>query len=102
MQQLAWIYLLLVIIRIAFTFSPGYIHPDEWFQFGEILAGDLFGIDILRTWEFDPTFPCRSMASIRLFGLPFYLLGKEPSTYALFVMSRAIFLFLSFILGMRH
>lgn len=60
-------------ITLAF-FSPGYIHPDEWFQFGEVLVGDLLDQATFRTWEFDPSYPCRSMASIAVFGLPLRLI----------------------------
>lgn len=95
-------YLLLVLVRTLCAFSPGYVHPDEWFQYGEVLAGDLMGTPSLRTWEFDPGFPCRSMASIRLFGLPIALLAWLSPTsrspgLSLFVVQRLTFLLLSFV-----
>jgi hypothetical protein len=33
------LYACLAVLRCIFAFSPGYIHPDEWFQHGEPLAG---------------------------------------------------------------
>jgi hypothetical protein len=33
------VYACLAVLRCIFAFSPGYIHPDEWFQHGEPLAG---------------------------------------------------------------
>jgi hypothetical protein len=37
-----WSYFLLCFVRIALTLLPqtGYIHPDEYFQSTEILAGE--------------------------------------------------------------
>ena len=34
------IYLLLVLVRLYFAFSPSYIHPDENFQGPEVIAGE--------------------------------------------------------------
>jgi phosphatidylinositol glycan class Z len=31
---------------------PGYVHPDEWFQSGEIAAAQLLRVDALVPWEF--------------------------------------------------
>ncbi|KAK7489368.1 hypothetical protein BaRGS_00019476 [Batillaria attramentaria] len=33
--------------------QPGYIHPDEFFQSVEIVAGDVFNISHTRAWEFN-------------------------------------------------
>ena len=33
------VYLLLVLVRLYFAFSPSYIHPDENFQGPEVIAG---------------------------------------------------------------
>ena len=32
-------YLLLILVRLYFAFSPSYIHPDENFQGPEVIAG---------------------------------------------------------------
>ncbi|CAK1540301.1 unnamed protein product [Leptosia nina] len=56
-------YWILVFLRFALTLLPqtGYIHPDEYFQNVEVIAGDTFDVDVARTWEFDPKFPIRNM-----------------------------------------
>ena len=56
-------YLLVFAIRFLLAmFPPSYIHPDEFFQSQEVLAGSIFGTQIYRPWEFrsnllDPTQP---------------------------------------------
>jgi hypothetical protein len=42
----------LVLLRFAFVFSTGYIHPDEFFQSPEIAAGDVCGVSNFVPWEF--------------------------------------------------
>ncbi|XP_023944050.2 GPI mannosyltransferase 4 [Bicyclus anynana] len=56
-------YWILVCIRFMLTLLPqsGYIHPDEFFQNVEVIAGDIFTIDVARTWEFNPQFPIRNI-----------------------------------------
>lgn len=56
-------YWILVFLRFMFTVLPqrGYIHPDEFFQNVEIIAGDILGVDVARTWEFNPKFPIRNI-----------------------------------------
>uniref|UniRef100_A0A182S9S6 Mannosyltransferase n=1 Tax=Anopheles maculatus TaxID=74869 RepID=A0A182S9S6_9DIPT len=70
-------YFILSFLRIVLVFVPqlGYIHPDEFFQSVEVVAGDEYGLEVTRTWEFNTTYPIRSMA-ITYFGLkiPFSLL----------------------------
>ncbi|XP_055390414.1 GPI mannosyltransferase 4 [Condylostylus longicornis] len=69
-------YITLVIIRILLIFVPqtGYIHPDEFFQSVEIMTGEQFEIEHTRTWEFNNTFPIRSMV------VPYFLL-KVPLNF---------------------
>ncbi|XP_071798929.1 GPI mannosyltransferase 4-like [Asterias amurensis] len=57
------VWIALVCIRIVLCLWPmtGYIHPDEFFQNTEPLAGDIFGFDVLRTWEFNSSRPVRSI-----------------------------------------
>lgn len=52
------------IIVVVIIPQTGYIHPDEFFQNTEIVAGDLFGLKIHRTWEFTSPSPIRSMSII--------------------------------------
>jgi hypothetical protein len=84
----------LLIFRACFAiFGTGYIHPDEYFQNGEVTAGRLnllgftaitlfysslegriFGYHELRTWEWDPSFPVRSiMPPFLTTGIPFLI-----------------------------
>ncbi|XP_072014675.1 GPI mannosyltransferase 4-like isoform X2 [Amphiura filiformis] len=57
----AKVWLCLVILRFMVCFYPGqmkgYIHPDQFFQTVEPLAGDIFGFDHLRTWDWNATSP---------------------------------------------
>jgi hypothetical protein len=36
-----WIYGVLIALRVALAFSPGYIHPDEFFQGGQVSRSQL-------------------------------------------------------------
>ncbi|XP_059483413.1 GPI mannosyltransferase 4 [Neocloeon triangulifer] len=64
-------YWLLVALRFFLTILPqnGYVQPDEFFQSVEIVAGDIFELDVNRVWEFNTSFPLRSIA------LPFTTIG---------------------------
>ena len=87
---LPYIFALALRLYIA-LFSTAYIHPDEYFQSTEVVAGDLLGIETVRTWEFNPQQPCRSMASVKLFGLPLILLVKAYEVKGLAPSARTIF-----------
>ncbi|XP_071950079.1 GPI mannosyltransferase 4-like isoform X2 [Antedon mediterranea] len=52
----------LVTIRILWCIllQTGYIHPDEFFQNPEPMAGDILGYKVQKPWEFNTSFPCRS------------------------------------------
>ncbi|XP_038220928.1 GPI mannosyltransferase 4 [Zerene cesonia] len=70
-------YWILVGLRFALTLLPqtGYIHPDEYFQNVEVIAGDIFDVDVARTWEFDPKFPIRNIFVPKLMlGPPLHLI----------------------------
>jgi GPI mannosyltransferase 4 len=86
-------YLLLLLVRLYFTFSPSYLHPDEHFQGPEVIAGqnsrpgripfetdlvfvgEIFSYPAQRTWEWTSTHPIRSVFPIwPLYGLPMTLL----------------------------
>ena len=76
------VWLASVFVRFLWTLAPqtGYIHPDEFFQAPEITAGDILGIQTTRTWEFNETFPVRSILfPYVLTGLPFWLLKVAAS-----------------------
>ncbi|XP_037286665.2 phosphatidylinositol glycan anchor biosynthesis class Z [Rhipicephalus microplus] len=59
-----WIALAILRVSLVFYAQTGYIHPDEFFQSTEVVAGDLFGLKALRTWEFTSPYPIRSIAII--------------------------------------
>nr|XP_019564209.2 LOW QUALITY PROTEIN: GPI mannosyltransferase 4 [Aedes albopictus] len=105
-------YYILCFLRVAMVFVPqvGYIHPDEFFQSVEVVAGDEYGLEVTRTWEFNSTFPIRSMA-IPYFGLklPFaflrfwsmytkYYFGLNlRGSYVMLVFPRLLMVMLSFV-----
>eukprot|EP01124_Arcella_intermedia_P017672 TRINITY_DN2447_c0_g1_i1.p1 TRINITY_DN2447_c0_g1~~TRINITY_DN2447_c0_g1_i1.p1 ORF type:complete len:587 (-),score=137.05 TRINITY_DN2447_c0_g1_i1:30-1790(-) len=100
-------YTVLIILRILFVFFGfGYIHPDAFFQSSEVVASDVFGFDTVRTWEFEPSLPCRTIFTPAIFsGIPFlalkalsYVLPNIINPYTLLYFPR-IFMFLaSFVL----
>ncbi|KAI0649779.1 Alg9-like mannosyltransferase family-domain-containing protein [Trametes meyenii] len=99
------LYAVLAVVRAVFAlFGPGYIHPDEYFQNGEAVAGSILGVNTLLTWEWDPVFPCRSIVPVWLStGIPFSILklvlkGHASSPRAIFTAERLSFLLLSFLL----
>ncbi|KAF4520112.1 hypothetical protein B566_EDAN010268 [Ephemera danica] len=70
-------YYILVVIRFALALLPqnGYLHPDEFFQSVEVIAGDVFELDVFRPWEFNNSFPIRSVAMpLITVGLPYRFL----------------------------
>ncbi|XP_075221500.1 phosphatidylinositol glycan anchor biosynthesis class Z isoform X2 [Lycorma delicatula] len=70
-------YWFLAAVRIILTLLPqtGYIHPDEYFQSIEVVAGDIFNVESSRPWEFNSTFPVRSIVIPYVFvGLPLFVL----------------------------
>eukprot|EP00051_Salpingoeca_urceolata_P011794 m.146556 g.146556 ORF g.146556 m.146556 type:complete len:697 (-) comp17257_c1_seq2:660-2750(-) len=71
------LYGLLLSMRVFLVLlpQPGYIHPDEFFQSPEVVAGDVFGINVDVPWEFRPAFPIRSIVFPGLVsGVPFAML----------------------------
>ncbi|XP_063240991.1 GPI mannosyltransferase 4 [Bacillus rossius redtenbacheri] len=75
---------ILASLRIILTLLPqsGYIHPDEFFQSVEVVAGDVFDLEVSRPWEFNTTFPVRSAAVLYgVVGVPLALL-KAVSPFA--------------------
>ncbi|KAI7496408.1 GPI mannosyltransferase 4 [Hortaea werneckii] len=100
------LYLLLVLVRVYFAISTSYIHPDEHFQGPEIIAGEIFGWPVHKTWEFTSEQPIRSIFPLRLiYGPPLILLkwlaegaGYEVSPMAVFYVLRVQMFLLNFVL----
>ncbi|CAG8530329.1 2832_t:CDS:10 [Ambispora gerdemannii] len=106
------VYVLLCLIRLGCSLLPGYVHPDEFFQSPEIMAGDVLGYEVYRPWEFNEHLPSRSILVPALTtGLPFHLLkivNKWSSNFSrednviksstLFITERTVFFLLSFII----
>jgi GPI mannosyltransferase 4 len=125
-------YLIFGILRCLLIFVPqfGYIHPDEFFQSVEVMSGvqlyekslkdllktffpftgDEFRLDVRRTWEFNATFPVRSVVVPFLTQrIPFSFLNlvsmytkyycniELRTSYMLLIYPRLIMLLISFI-----
>ncbi|XP_059622659.1 GPI mannosyltransferase 4 [Phlebotomus argentipes] len=105
-------YFLLAALRVGLVFVPqtGYIHPDEFFQTLEPMAGDEFQLEVSRPWEYNATFPIRSVvAPLCVIKLPFnvlrllnlyssHFLGLSLiSSYSILVFPRLCVCLLSFV-----
>lgn len=58
------IYLLTIPLRIVFTLSNSYIHPDEHFQSLEVLTNKILGFETNIPWEFENPAPARSYSPL--------------------------------------
>ncbi|KAK9464046.1 Alg9-like mannosyltransferase family-domain-containing protein [Lipomyces oligophaga] len=103
--MLSWrpAYLLLVLVRFYFTLCPSYIHPDEHFQGPEVIAGDVFGWDCSKTWEFTSEKPIRSILPMWLaYGTPMTIVrwnyGSTVNPYIVYFCLRIFFFVVSFAL----
>ncbi|XP_036099043.1 GPI mannosyltransferase 4 [Molossus molossus] len=102
----------LSLLRLVWCLLPqtGYIHPDEFFQSPEVMAGDILGVEATRPWEFHPSSSCRTVVfPLLTSGSAFWLLrfweelGLWPgpvSGYVLLVGPRLLLTALSFALDM--
>ncbi|CAK9827834.1 GPI mannosyltransferase 4 [Anthophora retusa] len=87
------LYWVLVILRIILTLVPqtGYIHPDEYFQSIEVISGDHFDIDVNKPWEFNSTFPIRTVLIPQIIvGVPYSIL-KRLSQYTHFYLDYCLY-----------
>ena len=71
-RQMMWLPLVIVLGIFIHNFTA-YIHPDEFFQSSEVIAGNYFDTVHFTPWEFSGPTPCRSV----LFPLlTFFLSGS--------------------------
>ncbi|KAJ5728060.1 GPI mannosyltransferase 4 [Penicillium malachiteum] len=100
-------YLLLLLIRVYFAWSPSYLHPDENFQGPEVFAGKIFGYPSHLPWEFTTDLPIRSVFPLwPTYEVPMSLLkwfytevgqGNPPPQLVYYALRAGMFL-LSFVL----
>ncbi|XP_069104454.1 GPI mannosyltransferase 4-like [Argopecten irradians] len=103
-------YAVLWLVRALLVLLPqtAYIHPDEFFQTVEVVAGDILGLDTYKPWEFNSTSPIRSVT------LPFTVLGppllffnflthhfpRLKTSYFILVLPRLIMVLLTLVLDL--
>ncbi|XP_043671977.1 GPI mannosyltransferase 4 [Vespula pensylvanica] len=87
-------YWILAIFRILLTFVPqsGYIHPDEYFQAIEVISGDHFDIDVYKPWEYNATFPIRTIFIPQMIVGTSYSILKILSPYAFYFFGTSLIL----------
>uniref|UniRef100_H3BD85 Mannosyltransferase n=1 Tax=Latimeria chalumnae TaxID=7897 RepID=H3BD85_LATCH len=88
--------------------QPGYIHPDEFFQSPEVMAGDILDLQVHCTWEYNSSTPARTpVFPLLTTGLTFWVLRSLDrlglvnniiNSYTLLVAPRLCFTLLSFIM----
>ncbi|KAL1529925.1 hypothetical protein AB1Y20_000853 [Prymnesium parvum] len=86
-----WLYALLLAVRAALLFAPGYIHPDEFFQSAQP-AASLLGGASPPVWEFGAA-RLRSWLPPLAMSSPLWLLRRaqpHPSSAALLCAARAV------------
>ncbi|XP_066461522.1 GPI mannosyltransferase 4 [Eleutherodactylus coqui] len=100
----------LSILRVMWCLAPqkGYLHPDEFFQSPEVIAGDILDLEINRPWEFLSASPCRTvLIPLLTSGTAFWIINilhrfqseiALNSSYVLLVLPRLIITILSFLL----
>jgi len=71
---------LLILARVVFAFTSGYVHPDEWFQSNEVTARDVFGVDTVIPWEFSSEAPARSIIGAYASSGAAYLVARMMGT----------------------
>lgn len=83
--------------------STGFLHPDEFFQSSEVVAGDVLEFKgTVRAWEFDPQSPNRSiLPPFILTGIPFLFLrflSLHHHPYFVLIAPRVFITALSFLM----
>ncbi|KAM4694703.1 GPI mannosyltransferase 4 [Discoglossus pictus] len=103
------LWVMLSLLRIVWCLVPqwGYLHPDEFFQSPEVMAGDILNLDTNRPWEFLPGSPCRTVViPLLTTGAIFWIIGLLQHigitplhcSYLLLVLPRLLITLLSFLM----
>ncbi|OQR91338.1 GPI mannosyltransferase 4 [Achlya hypogyna] len=90
-----------VLLRVACIFSMGMVHPDEFFQCPEVMAGAVYNAsNVFIPWEYQPAAPNRSILFPSIVaGIPYAIakaLGVAPSGLLFLLVPRAILTALTF------
>ncbi|XP_062987782.1 GPI mannosyltransferase 4 [Elgaria multicarinata webbii] len=100
----------LCMLRICWCLLPqtGYLHPDEFFQSPEVMAGSILDLKVHHPWEFLPKSPCRTIVfPLITSGVAFRAIKTLQqlglwtnciTSYALLVSPRLLLTIFSFIL----
>ncbi|XP_045199614.2 GPI mannosyltransferase 4-like [Mercenaria mercenaria] len=83
------VWTILLLLRLCWSVLPqsGYIHPDEFFQAVEVVAGDALNISVIRTWEFTSTYPLRNVVLPQIIFQPVFHLLKYADDILRFHMT---------------
>ncbi|NXJ91831.1 PIGZ mannosyltransferase, partial [Corythaixoides concolor] len=101
---------LLAALRAGWCLLPqaGYLHPDEFFQSPEVMAGDILNLQVYYPWEFLSSSPCRTVVfPLMTSGVTYWVIKSLQqldicssciNSYTLLVSPRLLFTIFSFIL----
>ncbi|NWI71155.1 PIGZ mannosyltransferase, partial [Todus mexicanus] len=101
---------LLAALRAGWCLLPqaGYLHPDEFFQSPEVMAGDILNLQVYYPWEFLSSSPCRTVVfPLMTSGLTYWVIKSLQqldvcssciNSYTLLVSPRLLLTIFSFIL----
>ncbi|CAM9324882.1 unnamed protein product [Bubo scandiacus] len=101
---------LLAALRAGWCLLPqaGYLHPDEFFQSPEVMAGDILNLQVYYPWEFLSSSPCRTVVfPLMTSGVTYWVIKSLQqldicssciNSYTLLVSPRLLFTVFSFIL----
>ncbi|NWZ56098.1 PIGZ mannosyltransferase, partial [Haliaeetus albicilla] len=101
---------LLAALRAGWCLLPqaGYLHPDEFFQSPEVMAGDILNLQVYYPWEFLSSSPCRTIVfPLMTSGVTYWVIKSLQqldicssciNSYTLLVSPRLLFTVFSFIL----
>ncbi|XP_064077296.1 GPI mannosyltransferase 4-like [Macrobrachium nipponense] len=72
-SSLFWWLLAIARLYLA-SVQTGYIHPDEFHQSVQVMAGDILDIEAPKPWEFHTSAPIRSITFSAVVSLPYVIL----------------------------